>query len=122
MNLQYGNTQSDREELRRRHGLELIHLDDVDLFNDLEALAALCAACDLVITVSNVTAHMAGALGKPVWLLPPASQGKIWYWFSGRSDSPWYPSMRIFEQAVPGSWREVLDGVARELTVLVKSR
>ena len=115
VNLQYGDTESEREELLRRHGLELVHLDEVDLFNDLEALAALCAACDLVITVSNVTAHMAGALGRPVWLLAPASQGKIWYWFSGRSDSPWYPSMRIFEQAIPGNWRESLKAAAREL-------
>jgi tetratricopeptide (TPR) repeat protein len=122
VSLQYGNTESDRGELQRRHGLELVHLDDVDLFNDLEALAALCAACDLVITVSNVTAHMAGALGRPVWLLPPASEGKIWYWFSGRSDSPWYPSMRIFEQAVPGSWRETLNAVAQELATFVIER
>jgi tetratricopeptide (TPR) repeat protein len=122
VDLQYGNTEGAREELRRRHGLELTHLDDVDLFNDLEALAALCAACDLVITVSNVTAHMAGALGKLVWLLPPASQGKIWYWFSGRGDSPWYPSMHIFERPVRGSWRETLDAVARELTTFVNGK
>jgi tetratricopeptide (TPR) repeat protein/ADP-heptose:LPS heptosyltransferase len=122
VDLQYGDTASARAELRQRQGLEITHLDDVDLFNDLEGLAALCAACDLVITVSNVTAHMAGALGKPVWLLAPASQGKTWYWFSGRHDSPWYPAMRIFNQAAAGSWREVLDAVARELAVLVKSR
>lgn len=122
VDLQYGNTEDVREELRRRHGLEITHLDEVDLFNDLEGLAALCAACDRVITVSNVTAHMAGALGKPVWLLAPMGQGKIWYWFSGRSDSPWYPTLRIFDQVAPGSWRETLDAVARELAVLVKSR
>ena len=122
VDLQYGDTASAREELRQQQGLEITHLDDVDLFNDLEGLAALCAACDLVITVSNVTAHMAGALGKPVWLLAPVSQGKIWYWFSGRHDSPWYPAMRIFNQAAAGSWREVLDAVARELAALIKSR
>ena len=122
VDLQYGDTASSREELRQRQGLEITHLDDVDLFNDLEGLAALCAACDLVITVSNVTAHMAGALGKPVWLLAPASQGKIWYWFSGRKDNPWYPAMRIFNQAAAGSWREELDAVARELAALVRLR
>lgn len=120
VDLQYGDTAGAREELRQRHGLEITHLGDVDLFNDLEALAALCTACDLVITVSNVTAHMAGALGKPVWLLAPSAQGRIWYWFSGRSDSPWYPSMRLFTEHTPGSWREVLDDVARELSVFVK--
>jgi tetratricopeptide (TPR) repeat protein len=120
VDLLYGETKSAREALRQRHGLEITHLDDVDLFNDLEGLAALCTACDLVITVSNVTAHMAGALGKPVWLLAPVSQGKIWYWFSGRKDSPWYPTMRIFNQTAPGSWREVLGEVARELAAFVK--
>ena len=115
VDLQYGDTANARDALRLRHGLEITHLNDVDLFNDLEGLAALCAACDLIITVSNVTAHMAGALGRPVWLLAPASQGKIWYWFSGRSDSPWYPSMRIFTQQAPGHWGPVLDAIAKEL-------
>jgi len=120
VDLQYGDTGSAREALRQRHGLEITHLDDVDLFNDLEGLVALCAACDLVITVSNVTAHMAGALGKPVWLLAPASQGKIWYWFSGRNDSPWYPTMRIFTQPAPGNWGQVFDAVKKELTAFVR--
>jgi hypothetical protein len=50
-----------------------------------------------------------------VWLLAPAADGRIWYWFSGRDDSPWYPSMRLFTQHKPGSWREVFDRVAEEL-------
>jgi len=57
-----------------------------------------------------------------VWLLAPQSQGRIWYWFCRRSDSPWYPSMRIFEQVITGSWREPLDAVAHELAVFVKAR
>jgi len=122
VDLQYGNTASAREELRLRQGLEVTHLPDVDLFNDLEGLAALCAACDLVITVSNVTAHMAGALGKPVWLLTPASQGKIWYWFCRRNDSAWYPSMRIFTQQAPRNWGPELDAIRKELTTFVTKR
>jgi tetratricopeptide (TPR) repeat protein len=122
VDLQYGDTASARKELRAREGLEIAHLEEADLFNDLEGLAALCTACDLVITVSNVTAHMAGALGKTVWLLAPVSQGKIWYWFCRRNDSPWYPAMRIFEQAVRGDWRTSLDAVARELAAFVSRR
>ena len=121
VDLQYGDTTGAREELRHRHGLDITHLDDVDLFNDLEALAALCAACDLVITVSNVTAHMAGAIGKPVWLLVPKANGRIWYWFSGRSDSPWYPSMRIYTQDTRGEWRGMFETVARELAAFARS-
>ena len=119
VDLQYGDTTRERESLASRHGIEVGHLDDLDLMNDLDGLAALCAACDLIITVSNVTAHLAGALGARVWLLAPAAKGRNWYWFQGRRDSPWYPSMRVFDQLEPGSWRATLDAVARELATFV---
>jgi len=80
----------------------------------------LCAACDLVITVSNVTAHVAGALGRPVWQLLPKGNGRLGYWFTGRSDSPWYPSMRIFTQQAPGDWGPVFEEVKKELAAFVK--
>jgi tetratricopeptide (TPR) repeat protein len=118
VDLQYGDTAADRSESEQRAGMRIEHLPDVDLFDDLEGLAALCAACDLVVTTSNVTAHVAGALGRPVWLLAPLGNGRLWYWFSGRGDSPWYPSLRLFEQAEPGRWREAVDAVARELAAL----
>ena len=114
IDLQYGDTARERAALERE-GLQIAHLDDVDLYQDVDGLAALCAACDLVITVSNVTAHVAGALGKPVWLLAPRARGRLWYWFAGRSDSPWYPSMRIYSQPALGDWQGVFDVVARDL-------
>jgi len=119
VDLQYGDTARERENVERQAGARIDHLPDLDLRDDLEGLAALCAACDLVITASNVTAHMAGALGRPVWLMAPQGGGRLWYWFAGRTDSPWYPSMRIFEQQVQGTWRETLDAVAQELAALV---
>jgi tetratricopeptide (TPR) repeat protein len=119
VDLQYGDTAGERAEVERQTGARIDHLPDLDLHGDLEGLAALCAACDLVITASNVTAHVAGALGRPVWLMAPQGGGRIWYWFAGRTDSPWYPSMRIFEQQVRGSWQETLDAVARELADFV---
>ncbi|MCE9639220.1 MAG: tetratricopeptide repeat protein, partial [Betaproteobacteria bacterium] len=90
VNLQYGDTQAERESLRDRAGRELLHLDSVDLFNDLDGIAALIHACDLIITTSNVVAHFAGALGKPVWILLPAGNGLLWYWFRDTAASPWY--------------------------------
>jgi tetratricopeptide (TPR) repeat protein len=122
IDLQYGDTAGERESLVRKAGVRIGHLPDLDLTEDLDGLAALCAGCDLVVTVSNVTAHIAGAVGCPVWLIVPKGNGRFWYWFSSRSDSPWYPSMRIFDQVVPGSWRETLDTVARELAAFVKAR
>jgi Flp pilus assembly protein TadD len=114
VNLQYGDTVEERRQAESQPGVNISHLPELDLFNDLDGVAALCAACDLVVTVSNVSAHMAGALGRPVWLLAPERR-ILWYWFPCRSDSPWYPSMRIFRQGKPEDWREVLDEIAAEL-------
>ncbi len=121
VDLQYGDTAQEREAAGRQ-GLSLARMEEVDLLNDIEGLAALCGACDLVITVSNVTAHVAGALGKPVWLLAPAAYGRFWYWFPGRDDSPWYPSMRLFTQRSAGDWRETLERVREALVARPRGR
>jgi tetratricopeptide (TPR) repeat protein len=76
--------------------------------------AALIANLDLVITVDTSVAHLAGALGAPVWLLLPFDPD--WRWLLARADSPWYPSMRIFRQPRIGDWESVLAEVRRELT------
>lgn len=116
VDLQYGDTADERSAVEAELSVRIAHLSDLDLFHDLDGLAALCAACDRVITVSNVTAHVAGALGRPVWLVAPKAKGKIWYWFADRSDSPWYPSMRIFPQHDAGDWSGVLRDVERVLS------
>jgi hypothetical protein len=77
-------------------------------------LATRVMTLDLVITVDTMSAHLAGALGRPVWTLLPADCD--WRWMETRSDSPWYPSMRLFRQRKAGHWREVLDDVIAELT------
>lgn len=64
--------------------------------------AAALKSCDLVITIDTATAHLAGALGRPVWLL--LKYAPDWRWMLGRDDSPWYPTMRLFRQAAPGDW------------------
>ena len=68
---------------------------------------------DLIITVDSMTAHLAGALGRPVWTL--LKQDADWRWMDDRDDSPWYPTMRLFRQRVPGEWRELVARVALEL-------
>lgn len=122
VDLQYGDTQMERASLRDRIGRELLHLGSVDLFNDLDGVAALVHACDLIITTSNVVAHFAGALGKPVWILLPAGNGLLWYWFRDSSSSPWYRSARLFRQPAIGDWTSVIAEVARELSVQLSGR
>jgi hypothetical protein len=66
-----------------------------------------------VISVDTSVAHLAGALGKPVWLLNRFDT--CWRWMTGRDDSPWYPTMKIFRQPAPGDWESVLAQVRVEL-------
>jgi ADP-heptose:LPS heptosyltransferase len=75
---------------------------------------------DLIVSVDTMTAHLAGALGKPVWTLLPADCD--WRWMESRSDSPWYPTMRLFRQSQAGEWRDVLDNVVAELDHRRRSR
>jgi tetratricopeptide (TPR) repeat protein len=80
---------------------------------DFGEIAALIEALDLVITVDTVFAHLAGALGKSVWIL--LSRAADWRWLEERSDSPWYPSAHLFRQSRLGDWQEVVATVAAEL-------
>ena len=78
-----------------------------------EQTAACIAGMDLVVTVDTFVAHVAGALGRPVWLL--LKQDADWRWGLDRSDSPWYPTMRLFRQRERGDWQMVLHEVQDEL-------
>jgi len=80
---------------------------------DFADTAALIAAMDLVVTVDTAVAHLAGALGRPVWVLLPHSPD--WRWLLGRDDSPWYPTARLFRQPAAGDWDSVLVGVGEAL-------
>ena len=88
---------------------------EIDALNDFDASAAQVGAMDLVITVSNTTAHLAGAQNIPVWTMIPNGPGAFWYWFRDRDDSPWYPSMRLFRQGQAGDWQPVIESVASAL-------
>jgi len=87
-------------------------LDTAGAFLDT---AAIMVNLDLVITVDSAVAHLAGALGVPVWVVLPIDPD--WRWLLERSDSPWYPSMRLFRQKRLGEWREVFEQIATEVSV-----
>lgn len=104
VNLQYGNTETERQALAAAYGTEVQSLSEIDCFNDIDGLAALIDACDVVLTISNSTAHLAGALGKTTLLLLPWSEGRLWYWANHEGRNPWYPSVEMFAQENPGDW------------------
>ncbi len=115
VNLQYGDTTAERLALQTQQGIEVQNLDEVDNFRDLDGLAALIQACDVVITTSNTTAHLAGALGKETLLLLPRGKGRLWYWHEHQGHNPWYPSLRSFEQEQPGDWSQPLAAIRNHL-------
>lgn len=84
---------------------------------DFADSAAAVEALDLVITVDTSLAHLAGAMGKPVWVLVPFAPD--WRWQMDRPDTPWYPTMRLFRQSEPGDWDSVFDRIAAALKTAV---
>jgi hypothetical protein len=83
---------------------------------DMADTAARIAQMDLILTVDTSVAHLAGALGKPVWILLPGNAD--WRWMTEREDSPWYPTARLFRQSKLGDWSQVIDRVATSLASL----
>ncbi len=82
--------------------------------------AAILSGVDLVITADTALAHMAGALGVPVWVM--LQHVPDWRWLTERSDSPWYPTMRLFRQRAPGDWDELFARVAAALAALLPAQ
>jgi tetratricopeptide (TPR) repeat protein len=118
ISLQYGDVNAEIAGFAAGTNRKIRLLGDVDLYGSMEDLAAAISICDLVITCSNVTAHMACALGKPTKvLLPRSSTGCIWYWGNGENTTPWYPSARLFRQHVMGDWTGVVEDLWQALVV-----
>jgi FKBP-type peptidyl-prolyl cis-trans isomerase 2 len=97
-------------------GIKLI--DTSDEIHDFSDTAAIIANLDLVISVDTASAHLAGALGKPVWVLLPFVPD--WRWMKDREDSPWYPTMRLFRQPSAGDWESVIGLVKNAFDEFVK--
>ena len=120
INLQYGDTSRELNLLENEYKIQITDIAELDKFYDIEGLFALIDVCDIVITTSNVTAHIAGALGKKVFLMVPYSKGRIWYWHEGLKQSLWYPSIQIFTQTKAGDWSvpisEIKEEIAKEIS------
>ncbi len=111
VSLQYGDCKAELLELRDRHHVAVREAGDAA--SNLDELAAVISALDLVISVDNTVAHLAGALGQPLWVLLPFSAE--WRYPHSGNATPWYPSARLFRQVQPRDWIPVMQQVAHSL-------
>jgi len=115
VNLQYGECREELERAEQRFGIPIHHWDDIDLKNDLDEVASLTMALDLVISSPSAVTDMPGALGKPVWMMDM----RYAHWDDlGQNYSPWYPSMRLFYRDWNDDWTNVIATVAQELELI----
>ena len=104
VNLQYGEVNEELNTLDKTMNVKIERFEEIDHFYDLDSLCSLIDSCDFIVTSSNVTAHLAGALGKQTFLLLPFSDGRVWYWHDNDLVSLWYPTIKIYRQSARGDW------------------
>lgn len=93
-----------------------------DLFNDIDCLASLVGACDLVLSASNSIAHLSGALQKKTCVIAPADAGKLWYWSNHENKkSIWYPTLQIYSQTKIGEWNSIFENLQNYLEEIKKN-
>ena len=112
VNLQYGDCSAELEAARRDLGVEIWNPPGIDLKQDLDDVAALCRAMDLVMGPSNATSCLAGAGGAPLWLL---STPGAWPML-GTARYPWYPQARVFLPPTLGQWEPAMTAMAEALS------
>ena len=113
VNLQYGDVDKEIREFKKKTGIEVLQCGSVDNRDDLDGLAALIEVCDLVVSTSNVTIHLAGALGKETWVLLPYVAN--FWWLLDRTDSIWYPSLKLYRQKKFGDWEAITLSLRQDL-------
>jgi hypothetical protein len=119
VNLQYGDMSEHMAQVKTDLGVDIVQCHSVDNRKDIDGLASLIDACDVVISISNTTVHLAGALGKKVHVMLPFCAD--WRWQHNRDDSIWYPDVQLHRQPTPGDWRSVFAQVRAALISQLES-
>ena len=114
VNLQYGDVEDEIREFKEVTGIDIVQCASVDNREDLDGLAALIEVCDLVVSTSNVTVHLAGALAKETWVMLPRVLVNFW-WLIERTDSIWYPSLKLYRQSKLDDWDSVYVSIKKDL-------
>ena len=109
VNLQYGEIKQDLDDFNKKNESKIFELEGIDVTNDIDSLASLIKNCDFVLTTSNTTAHLAGALNIPTFVLVPRGKGKFHYWSANKKSTLWYPSVKIFRQDQDFTWKNTVD-------------
>ncbi|MBU3560452.1 tetratricopeptide repeat protein [Polynucleobacter hallstattensis] len=113
VNLQYGEVDEEIAQVEKDLGVTVVNLDSVNKYDDIDGLAAIIQACDLIISIDNTTVHLAGALGKDTRVLLPYVPD--WRWMLGRKDSPWYQSLILYRQPAVFDWVGVFANLKEDL-------
>ena len=115
LDLEYKDAKKDKEKLYEEKKIQIHRFEDIDYFNDILAVTSIIKSCDLIITCSNVNAHISGALGKKTFLLLPIGKGRLLNWSSENNHSIWYPSVKIFQQIKSGDWSFPINQLKEEI-------
>ena len=107
INLQYNPKDEELDALRNDFGIEIDTVSEIDNFYNLDGLAALISACDLVISIDNLTVHLSGALGIKTYVLLPLSAD--WRWGVKSKTSYWHSALRLFRRQNVNNWEEPLN-------------
>jgi tetratricopeptide (TPR) repeat protein len=118
INLQYNVNDNDKAIISSRN-IKFIKLKNSDVYDDVENLARCIQHCDLIVTCSNSTAHIAGALNKKTLLILPYLRGRLFYWDTIKNKSLWYPSIEIFNQETLHNWYQPIQNIQAKLTEIV---
>ena len=113
--INFGQTAVEKENIKINRNIIIEEYQGIDKFMDIDGLSSLISNCDIIVTTSNVTAHLAGGLGIKTYLFVPFSRGRLWYWHDNSGVSIWYPSIRVFRAKSPGEWGDIFEKIAKEI-------
>jgi len=114
VSLQYGLSKEELAEINSKLRINILSVDELDLFNDIDGLASLIAACDSVISVDNINVHLAGALGVDTRVMLPKVSDERWGLAS--KQSYWYDSLKLYRQEKLGDWSVTLKALKEEFS------
>ena len=117
INLQYNVNDIDKK-IISSNNIKFKKLKNDDVYNDVENLARCIQFCDLIVTCSNSTAHMAGALNKTTLLILPYQRGRLFYWDTIHNQSLWYPSIEIYNQTTVKNWHQPILQIQTKLNTV----